>query len=83
MQNFVPWVQPVCLAGGANDRSKLPAKVNIHSVQIGFVNLSVASGETCNGSNNFVTKCKRFLKDTALLQRMFLFAKNALDAACK
>ena len=30
--------------------------MNIHGVQIGFVNLSVASGETCNGSNNFVPK---------------------------
>ena len=26
---------------------------------------------------------KRFTKDTALLQRIFLFAKNVLDAACK
>ena len=48
----MPWVQPVCLAGGANARSKQPAKMNIHSVQIDFVNISVASGETCNGNNN-------------------------------
>ena len=75
MQNFVPWVQPVCLAGGANDRSKLPAKVNIHSVQIGFVNLSVASGETCNGSNNFVKKVQAFP------QRHGLVAKNV--SVCK
>ena len=41
---------------GANERSKQPAKINIHSVQISFVNLSVASGETCNGSNKFIKK---------------------------
>ena len=26
----MPWVQPVCLAGGADDRSKQPAKMNTH-----------------------------------------------------
>ena len=29
-------------------------------MKIGFVNLSVASGETCNGSNNFVKKMESF-----------------------
>ena len=69
--------------GGASGKSKQPAKMNIHSVQIGFVIFFVASGETCNENNNFFKKWKRFLTDTALLQRMCLFGKNALDAACK
>ena len=55
-QSCMPWIQPVCLAGGASGKSKQPAKMNIHSDQIGFVFFFVASGETCKGSNNFVKK---------------------------
>ena len=73
MQNFVPWVQPVCLAGGADGRSKQPAKMNINHFQISFVNLSVASGETCNRSHNFETltpRTRSCCKECFCLRRM-------------
>jgi len=48
-------VQPVCVAARANAKSKQPAKMNI-----GFVNLFVASGEACNRSNKIVKKEPEF-----------------------
>ena len=76
---------------GANARSKQPAKINTHSVQIGFVNLSVASGETCNGSNNFVKKVEAFpqghglvAKNVSVCKTQFLMqpASDIQDPVC-
>ena len=50
--------------------------MNSHSVQIGFVNFSVASGETCNRSENFFKEMQAFSPGHGLVARSVSVCKE-------
>ena len=80
----MPWVQPLCFGWGgrgqieATGENEHPSFPDLFCKFFLWPAAKHATGVTILSKNR-----KRFTKDTALLQRIFLFAKNVLDAACK
>ena len=79
----MPWVQPDCLAGGAHGRTKQPAKMIVHSVQIGFVHVLWPAATYATGVTILSKKVPAFSAGHGLVAKNVSVCRNALDAAYK